>query len=96
MVNQRAANAAGVGNPRAFADPDAAVHDPAQVLDEVSVQIGRHRANLFTQENLDMRVRGAAAAWRGDGGGSRQGDLEELATIHVFSLERYHGGPTGR
>jgi hypothetical protein len=33
-----------------------------------------------------MRVRGAAAAWRGDGGRGGQGTLQEITTIHLFTL----------
>ena len=38
-VDERAPDAAGIGNLRAFADPDAVVDDAAEVLDEVPVEI---------------------------------------------------------
>src|SRR5207244_9432544 len=43
IVDERLAEAADIRDLRALADPDAVVDDAADMLDEMSVQLGRHR-----------------------------------------------------
>ena len=56
VIDQRLADASRVGDLRLLADPDAVVDDAAEMLDEVSVQIGRHRADAFVDQDLDARI----------------------------------------
>jgi hypothetical protein len=62
VVDERLTNPAAVRNSRPLADPDAVVDHAAQMLDEVAVEIGRHRADAFRQQYVDARVSGAGSA----------------------------------
>ena len=56
LVDERLADAVDVGNLRVFADPDAVVHDAAEMLDEMAVQLGRDRADRLADQNLEARL----------------------------------------
>src|SRR5436190_1773930 len=53
LVDERLANAADVRHLRVFTHPHAVVHDSAEVLDEVSVDLRRDRADRFADQNLE-------------------------------------------
>ena len=83
VIDQRLADASRVGDLRLLADPDAVVDDAAEMLDEVSVEIGRHRTDAFVEQDLDARIGRVYAAGREhDARSGRRGQVEEVSTRH--------------
>src|SRR6185503_1113068 len=62
IIDQRFANAVVIRNLRLLAHPDAIVDHGAEVLDKVTVDVWRDRADRLVDENLDARVGGLHAA----------------------------------
>ena len=53
------------------------------MFDEVSVEIGRHRADAFVQQDLDARIGGVYTPGREhDAGSGRRGQMEEVPARH--------------
>ena len=56
LLDQRAANAILIGNFGVFANPHAVINDAAKIFGEVSVDVGRDRAQRLREQNIDARV----------------------------------------
>src|SRR5208283_3580987 len=57
-IHERFADAVNIRDLRVGSDPDAVVHDAAQVLNELAVQQWAHRSDGFVDEYLDLGIGG--------------------------------------
>jgi hypothetical protein len=82
VIDDGLTNAVRVGDLRLLAHPDSVVHDRAEVLDEVAVQIRRDRRDDLVDEDIDACIRGARRPRREREAGPCRGSPQEMSSVH--------------